>query len=78
MNFTDYLKSRLKAVSKEIVEETIDAILNGRSDQHCDVKMVTVDYTGGSTMYIDNVPYNLDKKEELKKLEIYLMEKLGY
>jgi hypothetical protein len=40
--------------------------------------MVTVDYTGGSTMYIDNVPYNLDKKEELKKLEIYLMEKLGY
>jgi hypothetical protein len=60
------------------VMEIIEEIIDGCDDQYCDVDFVTVDYTGGLTMYIDYAPYNLDKKEDLKKLEDYLSEKMGY
>jgi hypothetical protein len=62
----------------QMIEETIEAILDGRSDQHCDVDLVTVDYNGGSNIYVDSTPYNLDKKEDIKKLEEQLKNKVGF
>jgi hypothetical protein len=59
-------------------ERMIDEILEGVSEQYCKVNkdFVAVDYRGGSDVYIDYAPYNLDKEEDLENLKKYLMKEM--
>jgi hypothetical protein len=66
-----------KLIINHQVDYQIDIILDGTSDQFCNIDGLTVDYHSENVTINGKYCYNLTKKEDLKELKGYLLQLKG-